>query len=94
MSIIFSDLDYGVIGGHEGSYQALKSRMRREHDVVEWGSETIMYNTLGNDDGKARPIRCIVKAVDKYFITLELPKRYCRSFAWDEFERIRVKKTA
>ena len=94
MIAIFLDLDYGVISGHEGSYQALKSRMRREHNVVECGTETIMYNALDNNDGKARPTRCIVKAVDKYFITLELPKGYCRSFAWDEFERIQVKKTA
>lgn len=93
MIAIFSDLDYGVIGGHERSYQALKSRMRREHDVVEWGAETIMYNALGSEE-KEKPTRCIVKGVDKYFITLELPKGYCRSFAWDEFERIRVKKTA
>lgn len=93
MIAIFSDLDYGVIGGHEGSYQALKSRMRREHNVAEWGTETIMYNTLGSEE-KEKPTRCIVKGVDKHFITLELSKGYCRSFAWDEFERIRVKKTA
>lgn len=93
MIAIFSDLDYGVVDGQEKFYKRIKNEMRRKHDVREWMTVTIMYSPLGGDD-KEKPVRCIVRAVDKCFVTLELPKRYCRSFAWDEFERIRVKKTA